>query len=74
MGKEKVSTCGTNITRSEGTGTLVGDSQGGEHIHFGQSRGISQGSSEISGETVRFRRDCAEPRMPKELDFSTDHS
>lgn len=24
MGKEKVSTCGTNITRSEGTGTLGG--------------------------------------------------
>ena len=43
MGKEKVSTCGTNITGSEGTGTLAGDSQGGEHIHFGQSRGFSRG-------------------------------
>ena len=57
MGKEKVSTCGTNITGSEGTGTLVGVSQGGEHIHFGPSRGFSPGSSEVSGETVSFRRD-----------------
>ena len=65
MGKEKVSTCGTTITGREGTGTLAGDSQGGEHIHFGQSRGFSQGSSKL--------RD-AEPRMPREWDFSTDHS